>query len=97
MNQREKKMKERTFSHLRGNLASLCDQAVEDREPIRIRRGNGKDVVIVAADEFESMSETAHLLSSPRNAARLLAALAQARKGTTRPMSVEELRAALGL
>ena len=88
---------ETTFSQLRGNLKSYCEQAVANREAIRVRRRNGHDVVLLAADEYDSLADTAHLLSSPRNAARLLAALARARKKTVKPMTVEELRAALGV
>ena len=63
-----------TFSQLRGNLKSYCDKAVANRETIRVRRRNGRDVVLLAADEYDSLADTAHLLSSPRNAARLLGA-----------------------
>jgi antitoxin YefM len=88
---------ETTFSQLRGNLKNYCEQAVANREAIRVRRRSGRDVVLVAADEYDSLAETAHLLASPRNAARLLGALARARKKSVKPMTVEELRAALGL
>ena len=88
---------EASFSKLRAKLKSYCDQAVANREPIRIRRRSGADVVIVAADEYDSLAETAHLLSSPENAARLLAALVRARRGSAKPQTVEELRAALGI
>ncbi len=71
---------ETTFSQLRGNLKSFCDQAVANRQPIRVRRRSGGDVVLLAADDFDSLAETAHLLSSPANAARLLAALGRARR-----------------
>jgi antitoxin YefM len=88
---------ETTFSKLRAKLKSYCDQAVANREPIRVRRRNNGDVVLLAADEYDSLAETAHLLSSPKNAARLLAALARARRGSVKPSSAEELRAALGI
>ena len=88
---------EATFSKLRAQLKSYCDQAVANREPIRVRRRNGEDVVLLAADEYDSLAETAHLLSSPKNAARLLAALARARRGSVKPLTLEELRAALGI
>jgi antitoxin YefM len=88
---------ETTFSKLRGNLKTYCDRAVNDRVSIRIRRRNGGDVVLVAADEYASLTETAHVLSSPENAARLLAALGRARRRKVKPMTVEELRAALGV
>ena len=88
---------ETSFSELRARLKSYCDHSVAAREPIRIRRRNGADVVLMAAAEYDSLAETAHLLSSPVNASRLLAALARARRGKTKPMSIGELRAALGI
>lgn len=90
-------MIETTFSQLRAHLKGYCEEAVANREPIRVRRRQGGDVVLLAADEYDSLAETAHLLSSPRNAARLLEALARARQDKVKPMTVEELRAALGL
>jgi antitoxin YefM len=71
---------ETTFSELRAHLKNFCDRAVADRQPIRVRRRNGADVVLLAAVEYDSLVETTHLLSSPANAARLLAALARARQ-----------------
>lgn len=90
-------MAETTLSELRSNLKRLCDQAVAKRQPIRIRRRNDGDVVLLAADEYDSLAETAHLLASPENAARLLAALERARKRKVKPMSLEKLRASLGI
>ena len=86
-----------TLSNLRANLKYYCDQAVANREPIRVHRRNGEYVVLLAADEYDSLVETAHLLSSPQNAARLFAALARARRGKVKPLGLEELRAALGI
>jgi antitoxin YefM len=88
---------ETTFSKLRGNLRDFCEKAITNREPIRVRRRKGEDVVLLAADEYDALAETAHLLSSPRNAARLLESLARARKGKIKPMTIEELRASVGL
>ena len=90
-------MAQTTFSDLRENLKSYCDAAVANREPIRVRRRKGQDVVLLAAGEYDSLAETAHLLASPENAARLLAALARARKRKIKPMSLEKLRASLGI
>jgi antitoxin YefM len=78
---------ETSFSKLRGNLRDFCAKAVTNREPIRVRRKKGEDVVLFAADEYDALAETAHLLSSPRNAARLLESLARARKGKIKPMT----------
>jgi antitoxin YefM len=89
---------ETTLSKLRGNLKDYCDnRALANRQPIRIRRRKGEDLVLLAADEYKSLAETAHLLASPSNAARLLESLARARKGKIKPMTIGELRAAVGI
>lgn len=88
---------ETTLSKLRSNLKSYCDKVVADRIAVRVRRRKGDDVVLVAADDYEGLKETAYLLSSPKNAKRLLAALARARQRKTKPMTLEELRASVGL
>lgn len=58
------------------------DRAVERREVIVVRRPMGGDVALIAADELASLVETAHLMRSPRNAQRLLAALSRARSAS---------------
>lgn len=50
-------------------------------------------MVLIAAEEYEGLVETAHLLRSPANAARLLAALERARAGTEVPQPLSALRA----
>lgn len=52
---------------------------------------------MIAADELESLTETAHLLRSPRNAARLLSALERALKNEGKPASLKRLRKDMGL
>jgi antitoxin YefM len=48
-------------------------------------------------DELRSLIETAHLLRSPKNAERLLQALARAQQGKGRPQSIAKLRRDVGL
>ena len=88
---------ETTYTAARANLARLLDAAVEDREIVLIRRRGAEDVALIAADELESLLETAHLLRSPRNAERLLTALQRARSRSEAPTRVDELRAEMGL
>jgi antitoxin YefM len=83
---------ETTYSQAREQLKSLMDRAVEDREVIVVRRRTGGDVAMIAADELESLVETAHLLRSPRNAERLLVALSRARSGSVEPTDLSELQ-----
>ncbi len=86
-----------TYSDARAHLARYLDETASSREPVLIRRRNAEDVALIAASELDSLMETAHLLRSPRNAERLLAALARARAGDEPATSVEELRRDLGL
>ena len=86
-----------TYTHARATLAALCDQVASTREPVIIQRRDAEDVALVSAAELESLIETAHLLRSPKNAERLLAALARARSRDLPPSSIEELRNELGL
>lgn len=69
-----------TLARARRTLGRLCDEAVSTREPIIITRQGAEDVALVAVDELRSLVETAHLLRSPANAERLLAALDRARR-----------------
>lgn len=82
-----------SYTEARERLAELWDQAIAEREPIRLTRRGSEPVVLIAADEFDGLRETAHLLRSPTNAARLLSALERARADEGEPRSVAELRA----
>jgi len=84
--------KETSYSEARANFASLCDDVAETREALIIHRRGARDVALIAADELESILETAHLLRSPKNAARLVAATRRAGVKRLKPRSVEQLR-----
>ncbi|MCK6555335.1 type II toxin-antitoxin system Phd/YefM family antitoxin [Candidatus Binatia bacterium] len=86
-----------TYTRARAELAKLCDAAARDNEVVIITRRGADDVALVSAAEFRSLQETAHLLRSPRNAERLLKALARARARGGRPRSVGSLRHEVGL
>jgi antitoxin YefM len=87
-----------TYSHAREHLAELWDEVEDAREPAIITRRGHEDMALLPAAELRSLQETAYLLRSPRNAARLLAALEQSRQGRgERHRTVAELAAALGL
>lgn len=86
-----------TYSKARASLAALCNRAETDREVILIQRRGREDVALIAASELIGLLETAHLLRSPANAARLLTALARAQARLTPPQTVDELRGEVGL
>ena len=86
---------ETTYTAARDQLKALMDKVVDDREVVLVRRRQGGDVALVAAQELEGLLEPAHLLRSPRNAARLLSALERARGGDLPPLAVDDLEARL--
>ena len=88
---------ETTYSQAREQLKSLMDRAVDDREVVFVRRRNGGDVALIAADELQSLVETAHLLRSPANADRLLTALARARAQQLPPTPLADLQKLAGV
>lgn len=89
-----------TYTQARANLASLCDEVAESRQPYVIERRNGENVALISEDELNSLLETAHLLRSPRNARRLADALERARDNDDDgppPSTLDELRRDLGI
>ena len=87
-----------TYSQARQSLKSLMDHAVQDRDIVRVRRRQGGDVALIAAEELESLLETAHLLRSPRNAQRLLQALNRSQANVDLPsVDLDNLEADLSL
>ncbi|MFF3730278.1 type II toxin-antitoxin system Phd/YefM family antitoxin [Streptomyces sp. NPDC002476] len=68
-------MRTMTYTESRAKYAETLDAVVDDREEVIVTRAGHEPVVIVALDEYESLKETAHLLRSPENARRLLAAI----------------------
>ncbi|HEY4100291.1 MAG TPA: type II toxin-antitoxin system Phd/YefM family antitoxin [Gemmatimonadales bacterium] len=86
-----------TYSNARENLASLWDEVENSREAAVIERRGHEDMALIPADELASLHETAYLLRSPANAARLLAALTRARSGRSKPTDLASLRRELNL
>lgn len=81
----------KTYKQAQSNLNQLCNQVVESQNVVILEREDGKNVALIAADELSSMEETIYLLSSPANAARLYAALEQAKARTLKPQTIDEL------
>jgi len=69
-----------TASEARRNLFPLIEEVNNDRTVVEIvsRRGNA---VLMSAEDYAALAETAYLLRSPENARRLLAAYIDAREG----------------
>jgi len=86
-----------TYSRARANFAKIWNEVEDSREPAILERRGHETMALLPADELSSLQETAHLLSSPRNAARLLAALARSQRSETAAVEIETLMEELGL
>jgi antitoxin YefM len=74
-------MKTISFSESRKHYAETLDSVVNDREEVIVTRAGRDPVVILALDEYESLKESAYLLQSPVNAARILQGIAELESG----------------
>ncbi len=77
-------MKAITYTAAREGLASAMDEVCRDRAPVIITRNRDQSVVMMSLEDYEELEETAHLLRSPANARRLLAAIQSLESGNGR-------------
>lgn len=77
---REAIMSAITATEARKSLFGLIQQVNEDHTAVEVvsRHGNA---VILSKDDYDAITETAHLLRNPANAERLLTAIERARRG----------------
>jgi antitoxin YefM len=73
-----------SFSDFRNHLAAYFDRVTADREPLHVTRGGKAGLVVMSEAEFAGWQETVHLLSSPKNAERLVRSIRQAEAGGAR-------------
>ena len=56
------------YTEFRTALKKYLDRVEENNETLIIKRGTGKGTVLISLDEYNSIMETVHLLSSKSNA-----------------------------
>lgn len=71
-----------TVSDARKNLFPLIEKVNDDQEAVEIVSKKGT-AFLVPENEYRSLRETAYLLASPANAARLRAGVAEVEAGNT--------------
>jgi len=84
-----------SYTDARSRLKELMDCVVDDRTQVVITRQKAESVVMVSLDDWNAISETLHLLSSPKNAERLHSAIRQldSGEGTARELASDAKRA----
>lgn len=71
------------YSEFRVNLKKYLDDVEDNNETLIIKRKSGKGTVMISLDEYNSIMETVHLLSSKANANRLYESIQQMNEGKT--------------
>ena len=57
-------MRTANYTDLRANLKSYIDAVIDDYDTVVVNRGNGKGVVMISLDEYNSLKETEYIMSS---------------------------------
>lgn len=73
-------MEKVSYSYTRQNLSTIINQILDNSEVFCIERKNGKQVVMIDKDDYDSLLETAYLLKSPANNKELFKGLEEANK-----------------
>ena len=69
------------YTEFRTGLKNYLDNVEFNNETLIIKRGSGKGTVLLSLDEYNSIMETLHLLSSKKNANRLFESIDQIKTG----------------
>jgi len=71
------------FTEFRTGLKRYLDNVENNNETLVIKRKSGKGTVMISLEEYNSIMETMHLLSSKANADRLYESIQQMNAGQT--------------
>lgn len=69
------------FTEFRTSLKKFLDEVEDNNETLVVKRGIGKGTVVISLNEYNSIMETMHLLSSRANAERLYESIQQLKEG----------------
>jgi len=69
------------YTEFRTSLKDFLDNVEFNNETLIIKRGSGKGAVLISLEEYNSIMETLHLLSSKKNAKRLFESIEQIKTG----------------
>lgn len=83
-------MKAITYTSARNNLASTLKQVCDEHDPVIVTRKNGESVIILSLEDYDSITETAYLLRSPKNAERLQKSIDQLESGKGKERNLAE-------
>ena len=65
------------YTEFRQNLASYLNKVEDDRIPLLVSRSNGRKIVVISFDDYQTNEATLHLTSSKENIRVLDEAIAE--------------------
>jgi antitoxin YefM len=71
------------YSEFRSKMKEYLDQVEQEHETLILKRGKGKGSVVISLEEYNSMIETMHVLSSKENVKWLFESIDQYKSGKT--------------
>ena len=71
------------YTEFRTELKKFLDKVENNNETLIIKRKKGNGTVLISLNEYNSIIETVHLLSSKANADRLYESIQQMKTGDT--------------
>lgn len=71
------------YTEFRTHLKKYLDDVEQNQETLIVKRGSGKGTVVISLEEYNSIMETVHLLSSKVNSERLFQSIQQMKEGKT--------------
>lgn len=69
------------YTEFRNNLKRSLDKVSDDEEVVIVSRSRNKNVVVLSLKEYNSLTETIHLLGSEKNRQRLSEAIRELESG----------------
>jgi antitoxin YefM len=83
-------MKTTTYTAFRQKLAAEMDRVNDDHEPLVVTRARGRPAVLMSLEDYNALTEMAHLAASATNARRLSEAIEQLDRGGGTERRLEE-------
>ncbi len=69
------------YTEFRQNLASYLNKVEDDRIPLLVSRSNGRKIVVMSFDDYQTNEATLHLTSSKENIRVLDEAISELENG----------------
>ena len=79
-----------TYTEARKNLAKTMEKVCDDHAPVVITRQKADPVVLLSLEDYHSLEETAYLLCSSKNAARLVQSIEEIEAGKAKERQLLE-------